>query len=200
MRRPATVCGARFTNRSPCGYTSGCPIRCWQARVGENLRGQHDCPDLLHRPAHHGILPTRYRPPAHPPPFPARRTEAELRALLETGTTQQRLGALRQLIELRAEPELTRCLGSADPAVVQLAITGLWECWLDEAGPDARRAMDEGVEAMNAGELPGGGGHVQGVDCRRIPAGPRRSTSSPPCSISRDGRRIPSFIAVRSWP
>ena len=77
----------------------------------------------------------------------------ELRALLETGTTQQRLSALRRLIELHAEPELTHCLASPDPAVVQLAITGLWECWLDEAGPDARRAMDNGVEAMNAGDL-----------------------------------------------
>ena len=77
----------------------------------------------------------------------------QLRALLETGTTQQRLSALRQLIELHAESELTHCLVSPDPAVVQLAITGLWECWLDEAGPDARRTMDNGVEAMNAGDL-----------------------------------------------
>ena len=77
----------------------------------------------------------------------------ELRALLETGTTQQRLSALRRLIELRAEPELTHCLASSDPSVVQLAITGLWECWLDEAGQDARRAMDNGVDAMNAGDL-----------------------------------------------
>ena len=77
----------------------------------------------------------------------------QLRALLETGTTQQRLSALRRLIELRAEPELTHCLASPDPAVTQLATTGLWECWLDEAGPDARRTMDNGVEAMNAGDL-----------------------------------------------
>ncbi len=75
------------------------------------------------------------------------------RALLETGTTQQRHGALRRLIELRAEAELVHCLAVPDPAVVQLAITGLWECWLNEAGPDARRAMEAGVEAMNTGDL-----------------------------------------------
>ncbi len=62
-------------------------------------------------------------------------------------------GALRRLIELRAERELARCLASTDPAVVQLAIAGLWECWLDEAGPEARRTMEAGVEAMHAGDL-----------------------------------------------
>ncbi len=77
----------------------------------------------------------------------------ELRARLENGTTQQRLNALRQLIGLRAESTLVRCLTSSEPAAVQLAITGLWECWLDEAGPDARREMEDGVESMNAGEL-----------------------------------------------
>ena len=86
-------------------------------------------------------------------PHPGAADGGELRAVLETGTTQQRLGALRQLIELRAEPELTHCLASTTPAVVQLAIAGLWECWLEEAGPDARRTMDDGVEAMNAGQL-----------------------------------------------
>ena len=77
----------------------------------------------------------------------------ELRTRLEHGTTQQRLNALRQLIGLRAESVLVHCLASHDPAAVQLAITGLWECWLDEAGPDARRAMEAGVESMNAGDL-----------------------------------------------
>ena len=76
-----------------------------------------------------------------------------LRALLETGTTQERLGALRRLIELHAEAPLVRCLASADPAVVQLATAGLWECWLDEGGPDARRTMEAGMEAMGSGDL-----------------------------------------------
>ena len=77
----------------------------------------------------------------------------ELRVTLETGTTQQRLGALRRLIELHAEAPLVHCLASTDPAVVQLAIAGLWECWLEEGGPDARRTMETGVEAINAGDL-----------------------------------------------
>lgn len=76
-----------------------------------------------------------------------------LRTTLETGTTQQRLGALRRLIELRAEPALAHCLASNDSAVVQLAVAGLWECWLDEGGPEARRTMEAGVDAMSAGEL-----------------------------------------------
>ncbi len=77
----------------------------------------------------------------------------QLRTTLETGTTQQRLGALRQLIELHAEDPLVHCLASTDPAVVQLAIAGLWECWLDEGGPDARRTMEAGVEAMGTNDL-----------------------------------------------
>ena len=92
----------------------------------------------------------------HPRPVPVAdgATDVEeLRARLESGTTQQRLNALRQLIGLRAEAALVYCLASQDPAAVQLAITGLWECWLDEAGPDARRAMENGVESMNAGDL-----------------------------------------------
>ena len=92
----------------------------------------------------------------HPTPtvVPTGATSAdELRTQLETGTTQQRLGALRRLIELRSEPPLVHCLASADPAVVQLAIAGLWECWLEECGHEARRAMETGMEAMEAGEL-----------------------------------------------
>ena len=77
----------------------------------------------------------------------------ELRSTLETGTTQQRLGALRRLIELHAEPPLVHCLASTDPAVVQLAIAGLWECWLDEGGPEARRTMEAGMESMSTGDL-----------------------------------------------
>ncbi len=95
------------------------------------------------------------RESGRPPPaaLPGATDAEKERAILETGTTQQRLGALRRLIELRAERELARCLASTDPAVVQLAITGLWECWLDEAGPEARRTMEAGVEAMHAGDL-----------------------------------------------
>ena len=79
----------------------------------------------------------------------------ELRSARETGTTQQRRSALRQLIELHAEKTLVHCLASADPAVVQLAVAGLWECWLDEGGSDARRTMEAGVEAMGVNDLVG---------------------------------------------
>ncbi len=95
---------------------------------------------------------TRRASAATPAPTEAASVE-ELRATLETGNTQQRLGALRQLIELHAESPLVRCLASTDPAVVQLAIAGLWECWLDEGGPDARRTMEAGTESMSTGDL-----------------------------------------------
>ncbi len=90
-----------------------------------------------------------------PPPVaaPASAGVEALRTTLETGTTQQRMGALRRLIELHAEGALAHCLASADPAVVQLAIAGLWECWLDEGGPEARRTMEAGVEAMGVDDL-----------------------------------------------
>ena len=76
-----------------------------------------------------------------------------LRERLETGTPPERRDALAALIAARAETELTQCLASSDPAVVQLATAGLWECWLGEEGSEARRTMEEGTVAMNAGDL-----------------------------------------------
>lgn len=78
---------------------------------------------------------------------------ARCRAALENGSVRERREALRQLIAARAEGILTQCLASADPAIVQLAVAGLWECWLDEAGTAARREMETGVDAMNEGDL-----------------------------------------------
>ena len=89
---------------------------------------------------------------ASPAPTENAGTE-ELCTTLETGTTQQRLGALRRLIETHAEGALAHCLASADPAVVQLATAGLWECWLDEGGPEARRQMEAGIEEMGVNDL-----------------------------------------------
>ena len=85
------------------------------------------------------------------PPAPVDR--ARLRELLESGAASERRDALQALVAARAETELTQCLASPDPAVNQLAITGLWECWLDEEGADARREMDRGIQAMNDGDL-----------------------------------------------
>ena len=72
---------------------------------------------------------------------------------LEEGTPPERQDALRRLIAIRAEPELARCLANADPTVVQLAISGLWECWLGEQGPAARQKLETGMAAMNNGDL-----------------------------------------------
>ena len=87
--------------------------------------------------------------PVSASPDPAER----LRHRLETGSPLERRDALAALVAARAEPVLTGCLASPDPTVVQLAISGLWDCWLDEEGADARRAIDHGTEAMNNGDL-----------------------------------------------
>ena len=73
--------------------------------------------------------------------------------VLEHGSAQERRAALQQLIEAGAETVLTRCLASVKPAVVQLAVSGLWECWLNQAGSTAREELELGVDAMNEGNL-----------------------------------------------
>lgn len=78
-----------------------------------------------------------------------------LRESLENGESQEQELAVRRLIELRAEAVLTECLRSASALTVQLATAGLWECWLNEQGPAARRRIDEGARMMNEGDLPG---------------------------------------------
>jgi tetratricopeptide (TPR) repeat protein len=89
---------------------------------------------------------------------PADGGEEELRRLresLETGAPMDREIALRRLVELKAEEVLTECLRSEHPLTAQLATAGLWECWLNEEGPTARRRIDEGSRLMNGGDLPG---------------------------------------------
>ncbi len=76
-----------------------------------------------------------------------------LRAVLEAGSAQERRAALHRLIAAGAEDVFVQCLASAEPALVQLAVTGLWECWSNEAGEDARTELDAGTDAMNAGDL-----------------------------------------------
>ena len=95
-----------------------------------------------------------YRPavsidPAHP----AAVNVEEAVELLQTGDDQERRYAVMQLVSVCAETSLAECLASADPAVVQLAISGLWECWFNEAGNDARETMEAGILAMNDGAL-----------------------------------------------
>ena len=99
------------------------------------------------------ILP---RPPAGGPApeiDPAAGTLARWQAELESGSAHARRAALRRLIAARAEDALVQCLASGTAAVVQLAASGLWECWLNEAGVEARREMEIGMDAMNEGAL-----------------------------------------------
>ena len=60
---------------------------------------------------------------------------------------------MRGLVARRAEKVLSECLAEGRPGVVPLATAGLWECWMNEAGPDARLEMEHGIEVMNAGDL-----------------------------------------------
>jgi tetratricopeptide (TPR) repeat protein len=76
-----------------------------------------------------------------------------LKGLLETGTAAQQRKALDRLVSLRAENALVDCLSSQNTSAVRLATSGLWECWLDEQGPTARRQIDRGTRHMNEGKL-----------------------------------------------
>lgn len=78
---------------------------------------------------------------------------AGLRTTLETGSVSERRQAVLRLVALRAEDVLAGCLSSEQALVVQLASAGLWECWLGEAGSDARQRMEGGVDRMNEGDL-----------------------------------------------
>ena len=94
-----------------------------------------------------------------PGPVPRKETDASaqdvssLRAQLEDGNDAARREALRGLIARRAEKVLSECLAEGRPGVIPLALAGLWECWMNEAGPEARLRMEHGIEAMNAGDL-----------------------------------------------
>ena len=72
---------------------------------------------------------------------------------MENGTELERRDATRRLVSLRAEGVLVKCLADGQPDVAPLAAAGLWECWLSEAGEEARDHLERGIEAMNAGEL-----------------------------------------------
>jgi len=77
------------------------------------------------------------------------------RKQLETGAPAERRLALARLIEAEAEGVLTELIASPDAVTAELATAGLWECWLNEEGPAARRKMDKGIALMNAGDLAG---------------------------------------------
>jgi tetratricopeptide (TPR) repeat protein len=73
--------------------------------------------------------------------------------MLENGAPADQHSAVEKLVRLRAEAALTECLVSSKAVVVRLATGGLWECWLSEQGPKARREMDKGIQLMSDGEL-----------------------------------------------
>ena len=64
-----------------------------------------------------------------------------------------RQAAAQRLVAARAERELTSCLAVEDALVVQLAAGGLWEIWMNEAGPAARKRLDAGNEALGRGDF-----------------------------------------------
>lgn len=80
-------------------------------------------------------------------------TIPELIRALETGPRAEKECALLHLIIIGAEHELTDCLSSPDPVTVQLATAGVWECWLNEEGPEAREKIDSGILLMEEGNL-----------------------------------------------
>lgn len=53
----------------------------------------------------------------------------------------------------RSEEDLVRDLAADCLDTVRAAIAGLWEHWLNEAGPKARTEIDHAIESMRAGEL-----------------------------------------------
>jgi tetratricopeptide (TPR) repeat protein len=77
--------------------------------------------------------------------------EGELVGFLKWGRPGQKQGAAMRLIAIGAEEALTRCLRNGDPLTVQLATAGLWECWLNEEGPEARCIIELGMHLMESG-------------------------------------------------
>ena len=78
---------------------------------------------------------------------------AEKTEALKHGQPAQKEVALEELVALGAEAIFTECLRFDDPLTVKLATAGLWECWLNERGDDARIAMEKGMALMTDGDL-----------------------------------------------
>lgn len=92
-----------------------------------------------------------------PPPTQSRRSHGdsvpELVRALKTGNRAQKETALLKLIVAGAEQELTDCLAFPDQDTATLATAGIWECWLNEEGPDARTAIDLAINLMEGGNF-----------------------------------------------
>ena len=79
---------------------------------------------------------------------------AVLLKFVREGRAGEKREAIGQLVVREAENELVACLASPDVTVSELATAGLWECWLNEEGPDARAVIEQGINLMRAGEFP----------------------------------------------
>ena len=101
-----------------------------------------------------------------------------------------RQAAAQRLVAARAERELTSCLAVEDALVVQLAAGGLWEIWMNEAGPAARKRLDAGNEALGRGDIRRGRGSLRKAHPRlpRVAGGPQQAGHGalPPRSSSRE--------------
>jgi len=75
----------------------------------------------------------------------------DLIRVLKSGDRSEKEVALLQLIVAGAEHELTDCLTFPDQETASLATAGLWECWLNEEGPDARTDIDHAIKVMESG-------------------------------------------------
>ena len=74
------------------------------------------------------------------------------RQLLQ-GAPPERPTAATELTKLGAEEELLECVKSGDDLTRRLATHGLWECWLNERGPAARKEIERGIKKMEQGNL-----------------------------------------------
>ncbi|MDE1171002.1 MAG: tetratricopeptide repeat protein [Verrucomicrobium sp.] len=134
-------------------------------KLAKNAQNDPDLAPLRNR----GPLPAPQSPPPAilPPPktqqFAAPKAPAlpnESAALrvyvrhLTEGDAAARAVALHALVQARAEPVFTALLASEQTAVSQLASQGLWECWLNEAGPAARHLIEKGVQLMEKSDFP----------------------------------------------
>ena len=77
----------------------------------------------------------------------------DLISVLKNGDRDEKEIALLQLIIAGAEHELADCLAFPDPDTAALATAGLWECWLNEEGPEARTDIDHAIKVMETGNF-----------------------------------------------
>ena len=88
-----------------------------------------------------------------PSPDDANSEIAKLQKQLAGGEPFEKEAAAGRLVELQAEEALTECLTSSSDDTARLATAGLWECWLNERGPEAREEIDRGIELMGDGRV-----------------------------------------------